>query len=430
MHRVILPSGILNLIFCITPVIFAAEYGANSSGDWSDSGIWTPLGGPPVSGDSAYIGSYTPGGSATSATVTLDANQQVTNLYLGNGNSTSGTLDLSNYTLSVDNALVIGSSGGIGSILRGSGYLIADNLTVQGGNSFALNSSDSVNQRVNVNGSSSQLGLGAPLTLTQDLELANGATLDANGQAISVRDLHVGYLYGPGPVSLLNDGAITAVSFIASGSTTTLTSGDDVITDTLTLQSDAKLTIQQSPGGTEGLTFLGNSLNILDTSVLELAYDAVPGSNYLDHAFRWENDQSSANRVDVITGLINSGKMVINLPTDIRVFGYSDGFTYVTVGAEYPADFDEDTDVDGDDLVNWESGFGMSGSATHADGDADQDMDTDGFDFLVWQLQFGLQASSITASASPFSVPEPSTLLLLVAAVFGLQLRGFRAIEL
>lgn len=86
--------------------------------------------------------------------------------------------------------------------------------------------------------------------------------------------------------------------------------------------------------------------------------------------------------------------------------------------------------MDGDDLVNWESGFGMSGSATHADGDADQDMDTDGFDFLVWQLQFGLQASSITASASPFSVPEPSTLLLLVAAVFGLQLRGFRAIEL
>ncbi len=48
-----------------------------------------------------------------------------------------------------------------------------------------------------------------------------------------------------------------------------------------------------------------------------------------------------------------------------------------------PADFDNDGDVDGNDLAQWESSFGPNANA-----DADGDLDSDGADFLAWQRQF------------------------------------------
>ena len=66
------------------------------------------------------------------------------------------------------------------------------------------------------------------------------------------------------------------------------------------------------------------------------------------------------------------------------------------------ADFDDDNDVDGEDLADWLSAFGPGSG-----GDADGDKDTDGADFLVWQREYtgpsGLQS---------FAIPEPSTAVL------------------
>ena len=45
-------------------------------------------------------------------------------------------------------------------------------------------------------------------------------------------------------------------------------------------------------------------------------------------------------------------------------------------------DFDVDGDVDAADLVKWQVGFGLTGSAAHTQGDADGDQDVDGGDFL------------------------------------------------
>jgi hypothetical protein len=78
----------------------------------------------------------------------------------------------------------------------------------------------------------------------------------------------------------------------------------------------------------------------------------------------------------------------------------------------FAADFDEDGDVDGDDLTRWKAGFGTSGAATHMQGDADGDADVDGGDFLIWQRQLGIAMSA--AAQSP--VPEPATLTLIAAA--------------
>ncbi|MBA3480183.1 MAG: PEP-CTERM sorting domain-containing protein [Pirellulales bacterium] len=78
------------------------------------------------------------------------------------------------------------------------------------------------------------------------------------------------------------------------------------------------------------------------------------------------------------------------------------------------ADFDEDGDVDGGDLVQWQGDFGVNGRS-----DADNDGDSDGADFLAWQQRLGSGLPSVAATAA---VPEPAMLLLL----FTVASAGFR----
>jgi hypothetical protein len=81
------------------------------------------------------------------------------------------------------------------------------------------------------------------------------------------------------------------------------------------------------------------------------------------------------------------------------------------------SDFDEDLDVDGDDLVHWRTNFGTG--TTHLQGNADGavgDLDVDGYDFLVWQRQLG---SAVTVAATA-SIPEPAALVLLVSGAFAM----------
>ncbi len=88
-----------------------------------------------------------------------------------------------------------------------------------------------------------------------------------------------------------------------------------------------------------------------------------------------------------------------------------EGTTFVEFLA---ADFNQDGNVDGLDLDDWQAAFGMT-----SDGDADADGDTDGADFLVWQRQFG--QSTLPLLASSATVPEPTGLVLLslVALLLG-----------
>ncbi len=72
------------------------------------------------------------------------------------------------------------------------------------------------------------------------------------------------------------------------------------------------------------------------------------------------------------------------------------------------ADFEEDGDVDVNDLVRWQDHYGESGLA-HDEGDADADEDADGRDFLIWQRQYTGKLFLTAGTA----VPEPSALILL-----------------
>ena len=75
----------------------------------------------------------------------------------------------------------------------------------------------------------------------------------------------------------------------------------------------------------------------------------------------------------------------------------------------FEADFDEDGDVDGNDFLKWQTGFGTQTGAQKSDGDYDHDGDVDGNDLLGWQVEFPSPGSGGISSAT---VPEPSSIAL------------------
>lgn len=80
------------------------------------------------------------------------------------------------------------------------------------------------------------------------------------------------------------------------------------------------------------------------------------------------------------------------------------------------ADFNGDGDVDGDDFLTWQRGFG-SGS-TLAEGDANMSGTVDGVDLGIWEAQFGHIIPPPFSAASV--VPEPSAAVLLVLGLLAL----------
>ena len=70
------------------------------------------------------------------------------------------------------------------------------------------------------------------------------------------------------------------------------------------------------------------------------------------------------------------------------------------------ADFDDDGDVDPDDLAIWKGNVGPTSAA-----DANSDGVTDGADFLAWQREFGLGVAPI-GSVAIAAVPESGGMAL------------------
>jgi hypothetical protein len=82
------------------------------------------------------------------------------------------------------------------------------------------------------------------------------------------------------------------------------------------------------------------------------------------------------------------------------------GFLATPIAA---ADFDQDGDVDGDDLTMWQGDYGVSANC-----DADDDGDTDGNDFLIWQRQY---IAGVPGLARELGIPEPASLWLALMAL-------------
>jgi hypothetical protein len=69
------------------------------------------------------------------------------------------------------------------------------------------------------------------------------------------------------------------------------------------------------------------------------------------------------------------------------------------IGANSPADFDQDGVVDGADFLAWQRGMGVMSGAARPDGDADGDGAVDGDDLTLWRDGFG-NASNLVSGLS------------------------------
>src|SRR5262252_7382986 len=122
----------------------AQNTGAKSSGNWENTSIWT-AGTVPNSINNVYIGAGVPAaptGTAASATVTLTANESANNVFLGDGFSASGTLNLGGNKLTIGSALDIGGPGGTGVLNEGGGSFTSGSVDVEGGSSLTFGSAD------------------------------------------------------------------------------------------------------------------------------------------------------------------------------------------------------------------------------------------------------------------------------------------------
>ena len=88
--------------------------------------------------------------------------------------------------------------------------------------------------------------------------------------------------------------------------------------------------------------------------------------------------------------------------------------TNLAVAPAPNANFDGDSDVDGDDLLKWQRGSGLTGEMTIANGDANRNGTVDGADLTVWRSQFG--NPPVAGNAAAGAVPEPTGVALAVVA--------------
>jgi|GEM_PF-6470627 len=134
----------------------------------------------------------------------------------------------------------------------------------------------------------------------------------------------------------------------------------------------------------------------------------------------WD-DPSSSNEADIgVVGSASSSWILSGFKScneSARLYAVSPAFTVLQ-----PGDVDGDFDVDGDDFLLWQQGFGTS-SARLVDGDLDGDGDVDDDDLTVWEDNYGA-AALVAASAT---VPEPGALVLALLAV-ALSLAGTAAV--
>ncbi len=288
---------LLAAMWAAGPVLAQDTGAVNPSGNWATASNWTG-GTVPGASNNVYIGSTYPTGAASTATVTLTANESASNVYLGNGSSTSGTLDLGGNTLKITNSLVIGQNSGTGTLNEGGGSFTATNAYVENGNSLTFGAKDAVGYLEldskttattaalgNVTGGvgvfgGSTLNLGAALNLTGNLDVRDtGTVVNLNGNAVTANTILLGY-YNGSAVTLNRGGAggtLTATNLEVGNTSFNLLATDKVTNYYLTnaqttlnsdvayLQLDSKSTATTTASGnvTGGVgVFGGSTLNL------------------------------------------------------------------------------------------------------------------------------------------------------------------------
>jgi hypothetical protein len=308
----------------------AQDVGASSNGNWNDPTIWTS-GTVPGSSNNVFIGSTTPAGSASVATVTLTQNQSAGNLTLGDGSGTSGTLKLGSNTLTIGDTLTIGLNGGLGTITEGSGgSFTAATVNVESGNTFAFGSGDVTTNlnlysgatgttaaTCNVTGSimdysGSTLNLGANLSLSGSLDVENtGSVLNMNGQSLNAGTILLAWFVGPA-VTVQNQGTVQATDFYLGNGMAYNFLATDVVSNlhlngaTATTATTGNVTASATVDG-GGTLNLGANLNVSGS------LDILNGGTVNAHGFGITSNQLTVGYFgSSAASLINTGLVQAN----------------------------------------------------------------------------------------------------------------------
>ncbi|MEM8945182.1 MAG: family 10 glycosylhydrolase [Planctomycetota bacterium] len=139
----------------------------------------------------------------------------------------------------------------------------------------------------------------------------------------------------------------------------------------------------------------------------------------------WEVDVTSAGRYRLVAKIGNfwTEYQVAHLQPGTQQFSVP-GATEVELlvdrrtASPLLADFDDDSDTDGSDLLAWQRGVIDDDTSV----DANFDGSVDDLDFIRWQFNYGRQPTVSTAST--LAVPEPATaMLLMCCALLGVRAR-------
>ena len=285
--------------------------------------------------------------------------------------SGSGSVDLTGGNTAEDGRLLIQSNAGVRSFsLQGVGAQ-NEQLALLATNPFS--GLDSVNL-LDLVGGASPFGFSS---------LSASSLLSDEGIAVGANSLLTAILLDD--TSILTDENIVGQDLLLVLNT----SGNAL--DDVTLGYDQVSTTLLEGGFATTTTFGGTGATTNGT----LEVDSVYATSIPEGAFDF---------VELSATQIDSGSPIRIEDTEFQAFP---GGLFATLSSsDLVGDFDSDGDVDSDDLVQWQSDYGVNG-----DSDADGDGDTDGADFLAWQRNFGA-----TTSTSALAVPEPSSLITLLLA--------------
>lgn len=180
-----------------------------------------------------------------------------------------------------------------------------------------------------------------------------------------------------------------------------------------------------------GYTVMGANVAVVDLSLTGAdAIDVVTGKTYIvefDLGAEFNSQlfvgRNGNNTTNYTGGQAFRARKTLS-PAD--PMGYRDigmAFT-ITSASALAADFNSANGVNADDLAIWKTGFGTQTGATKAQGNTNPgvDGDVDGEDYLEWQREFGLTGASPAVGI----VPEPAgaaLALIAVAAFFATRRR-------
>jgi T5SS/PEP-CTERM-associated repeat protein len=371
-----------------------------------DGGNWTTSGNLLVGREGDGSMTITTGGSVRSSDASI-----------GSEASGEGTVSVSNphSTWTIDNTLTIGGVGD-GSLTIGTGGSVSNmnavvgNLPASDGVVSVLDGDWATTGRLTiggatvggVSGGSGLMRIDGDVTVGEEIVISPNGTLELQGGLLTAE---VVTLEGTGRFNWTN-----GIYFARQFNGDLVNEGGSLVPED---QAVVNGNYTHEAGSRLSISVLGEAANNVYTSLGVTGTASLGGDLVLSGATLYEPGADEVYTVLQASDLIGSFNNVVSgeriknrLGTFVVYYGPGSPFTpdhvVLTDFQPFsPADFDNDGDVDGDDLAQWKGDFGVNGLSS-----ADDDGDSDGHDFLAWQQQLGGGVPAAIASAT---VPEPAS---------------------